>query len=457
MEAERERPNILFIMADQWRHDWLGYRGADWVDTPNLDALAQRSRIFTQAICNSPVCAPSRIGLASGLYPHRLGALDNHAFLPLSQKTYYAQLRDHGYHVGCCGKLDLAKPDGFNGYRGDRPLTYAWGFTDPHECEGKMHAGRGDPPNGPYTHWLREQDPKAHKAFCEDYKRRVGRGAARLLAPSVVPTELFEDTYIAERSGEMIRSLPREFPWHFFVSFVGPHDPFDPPEEYFARYADRDMPGAIPRASEERGELYAKKAWRDLDEATINHARQLYAGAIAHLDEQIGKLLQVLEATGQADNTCIIFASDHGEMLGDHHMWTKAVPYEAALRVPLMISGPGIEAGTSEALVELNDINPTVCDLAGVPTLPGIDARSLRPLLHGETEMHRQVQFSAHRGFMLARTAREKAVIHDTGRGEYYRLDADPGEQRNLAETAAEAFARLRMEAVAAWRGVPQR
>ena len=137
-KSAQQQPNILFITCDQLRHDWLGYSGAEHVRTPNIDRIAAMGTYFTQAVTNSPVCAPARIGLATGLRPHRVGSLDNHSYLPLSRETYYQRLRNHGYQVGCVGKLDLAKPDGYNGRDGRRPLTYAWGFTDPCECEGKM-------------------------------------------------------------------------------------------------------------------------------------------------------------------------------------------------------------------------------------------------------------------------------------------------------------------------------
>ena len=129
--AAHKQPNILFITCDQLRHDWLGYAGVQHVRTPNIDRIAAMGTYFTQAVTNSPVCAPARIGLATGLRPHRVGSLDNHSFLPLSRETYYQRLRNHGYQVSCVGKLDLAKPDGYNGRDGRRPLTYAWGFTDP--------------------------------------------------------------------------------------------------------------------------------------------------------------------------------------------------------------------------------------------------------------------------------------------------------------------------------------
>ena len=123
------RPNILFIMDDQHRHDYLGAAGADFLRTPNLDRLAAAGVRFTQCTTNAPVCAPARIGLASGLQPSRLGCLDNSGWLPSGTTTYYQRLRDAGYRVGCVGKLDLRKSDGYNGRYGDRPYAYSWGFN----------------------------------------------------------------------------------------------------------------------------------------------------------------------------------------------------------------------------------------------------------------------------------------------------------------------------------------
>ena len=120
------RPNILFIRDDQHRFDYLGVAGAVFVRTPNIDALATSGVRFTQCTTNAPVCAPSRIGLASGLHPCRLGGLDNASFLPPDTTSYYQRLRDGGYRVGCVGKLDLAKAWTYNGRYGDRPCAYQW-------------------------------------------------------------------------------------------------------------------------------------------------------------------------------------------------------------------------------------------------------------------------------------------------------------------------------------------
>ena len=241
---EKKPPNILFIMDDQHRHDYFSAAGAKFVNTPNLDRLAQSGIRFTQCITNAPVCAPARIGLASGYQPAHLGCLDNNCYLPRQVTPYYARMRDAGYRVGCVGKLDLAKPDPFNGRHGDRPRTYGWGFTHPVECEGKMHAGMAGDPRGPYGFWL--QDQGLFKRFQEDYAARKAKGWIEgAVHDSVLPVEAFEDVYIGRRAVEWIERVPDDDPWYLFVSFVGPHEHFDPPELYANRYQDTEVPPAI--------------------------------------------------------------------------------------------------------------------------------------------------------------------------------------------------------------------
>ena len=388
------RPNILFIMDDQHRFDYLGVAGAVFVRTPNIDALATSGVRFTQCTTNAPVCAPSRIGLASGLHPCRLGGLDNASFLPPDTTSYYQRLRDGGYRVGCVGKLDLAKAWTYNGRYGDRPCAYQWGFTHPEECEGKMHAGSSATPIGPYTHVLAERG--LLQTFHGDYRQRKGGWVKDGSPDSALPADAFEDSYIGHRAAAWIDDIADDFPWHLFVSFVGPHDPFDPPTEYADRYRDADMPDAV--------------------------------------DDQVGQILTALARRGMTENTHIIFASDHGEMLGDHGLYTKSVAYEASLRVPLVIAGPGIEGGrVSDSLVELIDLNPTICQLAGLPPQGGIDGLSLVPVIDGRSETHRTETVSALRNFRCLRSERYKLIQNYNSVTELYNLEEDPEELRNLA------------------------
>ena len=441
------RPNLLFIMDDQHRHDYLSAAGASFVRTPNLDRVAERGVRFTQCITNAPVCAPARIGLASGLQPARLGCLDNNCYLPRHITPYYARLRDAEYRVGCVGKLDLAKPDPYNGRHGDRPRVFGWGFTHPVECEGKMHAGMADHPRGPYGFWLEEQG--LFDRFRADYAARGARGWIRDAShDSVLPAEAFEDAYIGRRAAEWIDTVPDDYPWHLFVSFVGPHDPFDPPKAYADRYRDAEMPPAVRSPREGRPDWINARR-RDLSDDEIAVTRRQYCAAIELIDDQVGRIIEAVERRGMAGDTIVVFASDHGEMLGDHGLYTKSVPCEAALRVPLIAAGPGISGGrTSDALVELIDVNPTLCAVAGLPAQEGLDAEDFSAVLTGERPAHREEGASALREFRLVRTADHKLVAHHTGETELYDLAEDPDERRNIAaerpDVAREMGRRLR-------------
>lgn len=439
MNGARRQPNILFIMADQFRWDFLGAMGAGFVHTPYLDMLAADGTLFTHCFTNSPVCAPARTGLATALQPVRMGHLDNHAFLPLRQPTYYQRLRDYGYRVGCVGKLDLGKPDAYNGRYGDRPITYAWGFTHPEECEGKMHAGKGNPPNGPYTYWLAERG--LVERFTNDYRRREEAGWLWAAAwDSVLPADAFEDAYIGSRAVEWLRWVPDDFPWHYLVSFVGPHNPFDPPWEYADRYRTADVPPAVNPEGQGKPVPVTETA----TPAQIALCRRQYCAAIEAIDDQIGRILAVLEARGQRDNTVIVFASDHGEMLGDHGRWTKGVFYEGSIRVPLLIAGPGLPRGArTDALVELIDVNPTLCELAGVGAMPLTDATSLLPLLRGESEAVHDEVVSQIRSGRCIRTRDWKMIQGAGGHVELHDLANDPDELRNVADARSDIVRRL--------------
>lgn len=429
MTPRHSRPNLLLIMADQFRHDYLGSAGAAFVRTPNLDRLASRGVRITQCTTNNPICAPARIGLAAGLQPVRVGSLDNNSYLPASVPTYYQRLRDAGYRVGCVGKLDLAKPDPYNGWNGDRPCIFGWGFTHPEECEGKMHAGTSPTPIGPYTRHLHERG--LLETFFQDYEKRRKVGYVNAMWDSALPTDAFEDAYIGRRAAEWIASARDDFPWHYFVSFVGPHDPFDPPAEYADRYRKAEMPAAILDSFENKPRSHARKP---LDPAEVAVARRQYCAAIELIDEYIGRILEALDRRGMTENTYILFCSDHGEMLGDHGRYTKCSAYEASLRVPLLAAGPGIAGGrTSDAMVELIDVNPTLCELAGLPPQENIDARSIAGLLCGREPAHRTETVAEYRTFRCIRTERYKLVENHGDIKELYDLEHDPRELCNLA------------------------
>ena len=189
-------PNVLMVMADQHRSDWMGCAGAEWVHTPHLDALAERGTRFTRAACNSPLCAPSRATLASGRRCSDIGVMNNGHLFPYDVPTYYQHLRAAGYRVGCVGKTDLHKIDHWEGVHGDRPLMQHLGFTDATETEGKMSAGQmwDDGPVCPYQHYLAKRG--LLERFVEDYSHTRKGQPTWYAADSVLPAEAFHDEWI---------------------------------------------------------------------------------------------------------------------------------------------------------------------------------------------------------------------------------------------------------------------
>ncbi|MFE5318283.1 sulfatase [Paenibacillus sp. NPDC056579] len=442
MNQAASKPNILFIMDDQHRFDYLGCMGAEYVRTPNIDRLARRGIRFTHCYTNSPLCVPARISLATGLDPARLGLVDNSHVLSKQHETMYQRFRDNGYRVHCVGKLDLNKPDRYNGRFGDRPNTYQWGFTHPEECEGKAHAGSSPTPIGPYTHYLEQHG--LLQTFYDDYRSRGKKnGYSQSFRDSALPTEAFEDCYIGRRAAHWIDTIPDDFPWFSFVSFVGPHSPFDPPTAYADKYRHTQVPEAADGIDGKPAWVRKKGEPIQPDEITLS--RRQYCAAIEVIDDQIGLILDALERRGMMDNTYIVFTSDHGEMLGDHRLYGKTLPYDPSIHVPLIVAGPGIEAGqVSAAMVELIDLNPTVGELAGLPPQSGIDALSLAELLlESPGSHHRSEIISSGKHFRCLRNEKYKLIAHHDETIELYDMESDPLELRSIASDQPELVCSL--------------
>ena len=439
-----EKPNILFITADQLRPDFLGCAGASWANTPNIDKLAANGTLFNRCYTNSPVCAPARIALATGMRPHRVGAVDNYAFLPASANTYYKRLRDNEYYVGCCGKLDLAKPDKYNGIKGDRPCNFTHGFTHPIEVEGKIHAGASQP-LGPYTEYLNNKD--VLKDLHEDYMNR----GYLTYRNSVLEKEDFQDCYIGRRAVEWLEERPTDFPYHLFVSFAGPHDPFDPPKYYSDMYADADIKerihdDGVGKPKRIHGRMRVAKGKSEEDFILM---RRQYAASIKAIDDEVGRIVEAAENRKDGRDTYIILSADHGEMLGDHDLPIKHVAYEPSWGIPLIISGANLPKGKqSNALVELIDVGETICDLAGLNRPDTIDAHSLLPLLKGEVETHREYVLTEERPFRAIANDEWKFIETYNDVSELYNLKEDPNELNNIYEDNKKFARQMRQQMV---------
>lgn len=397
---QTKRPNILFIIPDQHRFDWLGTNPHLPVRTPNLDKLGQRGVRFTQAACAAPVCAASRACMASGKAYERTGVPSNGVDYPLNEPTFYSMLRDSGYWTVTCGKIDLNKPDRDTGIDGKLHLK-AWGFSDGVNCLGKgdaVAAGRVTP-HDPYMAFL--YDHHLAKIYIQDItKRGGGGGLARTYAdttPSPLPDYAYCDNWIGQTGLDLMNRFPKGKPWFMQVNFAGPHNPEDVTRDMWERWRNVNFPP--PNGAD------------GLSEEQNNNIRRNYSAMVENIDRWVGIYIQELEKRGELDNTLIVYSSDHGEMLGDHDRWAKQVPYQPSLCVPFIWSGPGVQRGVvNEAAVTTLDLPATFLDYAGVPRPSDMDSLSLRHVLEGRTKKNRAYVSSGLNSWRLTFDGRYKLI-----------------------------------------------
>lgn len=457
--ADDARPNVLMILVDDLKPSFGAY-GADFVHSPNLDALARRGVQFDLAYCNQAVCAPSRNNLmlssrstSLGIY----GLSTNFRVAEPEAVTLLQHFMRNGYRTEGVGKV-------FHIGHGNTDDPASWSV--PFQPDKVVDYALPESTGGKLT---REQ-----AYFSNQELNRIGqlpRGAAWERAD--VADEAYADGRIA---AEGIRRLQQaaesDQPFLLALGFVKPHLPFCAPEKYWAIYDDVDLPlaeyeqapaGAPEYAGKPRyGELSQYKpipSGEMLDRDTQRQLVHGYYAALSFADAQIGKVLAELDRLGLDENTIIVLWGDHGYHLGDHDLWTKHTNYEQANRIPLVFAGPGVTAAGSrtKALAETVDIYPTLAELAGLPAPDGpqpIDGQSLAPVLQDPSRSVRDHAYHAYpRSGRLGRAIRTsryrlvewKPIGAPTAEAEYelYDYQTDPQERRNLAADQPERVAEL--------------
>jgi arylsulfatase len=426
-------PNILFIMADQFRADALGAAGGP-ARTPALDKLARDGLLFENAFTNSPECVPARFSLATGLYPHQTGVWANGMFALNPRCPNWMRLvRSEGYRTALFGKTHL------HPHRGDLRdrvhLLHAYGLQTVDEICGPR--ANAEVLSNMTASW---RDRGLWDAYRTDLADRYVSDPV-VARPSVLGLEDYYDVYVGGRAREYLESLGRDAPWLCWVSFAGPHEPWDAPEPYASMYRPADMPPALPRISDWQslgGQLdrvgNLAKYSPPLTDDAVRRLRANYAGNVTLIDDQIAALFDVLHRRGEYDDTLIVFTSDHGEMNGDHGLIYKANFLDPILKIPLIVKPPGHAGRAEPAITELMDVGATLADYAGASAKLG-HARSLRPLIERSAATHRDSAIAEFRGNVALVTQRWKAEF-DSGRRLVLLIDrlSDPLEQNNIAE-----------------------
>lgn len=439
-------PNIVLIMADQLAAQALRLYGNKVCKTPNLDRLAADGTVFENAYSNNPLCVPCRASLMAGRLTPSIGVYDNANELPSSSPTMAHFLRHAGYWTELCGKMHFIGPNQLHGFNQRSvtdvyPANYQW-IAD-------WDAGPSFVPSGTALNGVVEAG-SCIRTMQEDYDDEVEHCAIQSLY---------------DRARE-----PENQPFFELISFTSPHTPFTVSQEYWDRYNadDIDEPtvGELPF---EELDYHSKALFfahgRHQHKITKDHlrdARHAYYGMISYIDDKIGHILDTLDKTGLADDTIVIFTSDHGEMLGERGMWFKQAFWEWSAHVPLIARVPGAPKGNKvDTVVSLVDLLPTFLDCAGRPDLipTEADGTTLLPLINAQPSDHPDIAISDYLAIgpcVPCRMVRKRQYKYTCTHGHpdlLFDMQSDPNELTNLADRSdyAEILADLKAIAFTNW------
>ena len=412
-----QRPDIVFIIVDDL-NDWIGCLGGHPdAKSPNIDSLAEGGMLFSQAYCNAPQCRPSRTSLLYGKYPFNTGTYFNAKFAKETRSinpTLQQFFMRHGYRVASGGKV-------FHGHPGNDGDSLFKKPKDPRPPAGKDRFGGVNPPSDGYA--------------------------------LDVPDEEMGDYKVAQWANEQWKTVT-EKPLFMSVGFYRPHRPLQVPKPWFEQFpVETIRRPAEPEGRDDWDDLsgFAKKlarshAHKALHKGLSDHefivkneqwdeTIQAYHASIAFVDKQIGRFLESLKKNPRGRDTYVMLVSDHGWHLGEKKHWCKGAIWEQTTHIPFIVSGPGIEAGTTCLQpASLIDVYPSLVDLAGFEVPEWLDGRSVKPQLNDPHEVRDPAISSYGSGNTSVRTERWRYIHYEDGSEELYDHQTDPNEWTNLAD-----------------------
>lgn len=474
--------NILFIMCDQLRADYLSCGGHDRLQTPHIDALAEKGVQFSRAFCQAPICGGSRMNFYTGRYAFTTGATWNGVPLEVNEQTIGDYLRPLGYRVSLVGKTHMVADRDGMARMGINPgsdlgvLMSQCGF-EPYERDDGLWGNKDFPPPDDlaYNTYLRSKGYESENPW-HDFANSAEGPDGEILSgwymrhsnlPSRVKEEDSETAYMTNRAMDFIAETG-EAPWCLHLSYIKPHWPYIAPAPYHNMYGHNDVKpvNCHPREKENPHPLMASFMGREdcenfARDEVRNRVIPAYMGLVKQIDDHLGRLFEFLESQGRMDDTMIVFTSDHGDYLGDHWMGEKELFHEESVRIPFIVYDPDSRSDVTrgsvdDRLIESLDMLPTFIETAGGESPAHIlEGRSLLPVLHGEeptdwrTYVISESEYAARiptwelgiegheaRATMV-RTADWKYIFHEKFRAELFDLNHDPNELNDLGEDPA--------------------
>lgn len=430
-----DRPNVVLIMTDQWRGDCLGVAGHPVVETPHLDQLAHRGVRFTQAYTATPSCIAARAGLFTGMCQRNHGRVGYKDCVPWNyEHTLAGEMAAAGYHTQAVGKMHVY------------PARNLMGFHNVVLHDGYLHCERKQSHNydmvDDYMPWLRNKigtdaDMLLHGINCNSWVAR----------PWPYSEEVHPTTYVTTMAIDFLRRRDPTRPFFLFVSYHRPHPPLDPPQAFFDQYIHQEFP-PVPMGDWADQQAQMKGVDGNfglgfMGERQLHRARAAYYAQMTHIDHQVGRLYEYLIEHDVYNNTLFLFTSDHGELLGDHNLFRKTLPYDGSAHIPMIVAPPPSwqckRGSTVDSVVELRDIMPTILEACGAAVPETVDGQSLMPLTRGEPAQWRQYLHGEHsaaeRSTQWITDGRHKYIWFSwTGREQFFDLCNDPQELHDLID-----------------------
>jgi len=469
--------NVLLIVVDQWRGDTLANIGHPCIRTPNLDTLCRDGVTFRNHYAQCAPCGPARASLLTGLYQMNHRVVQNGVPLDARHVTLPEELRRAGYDPALVG-YTTTTPDPRTTHPGDPRFRFLG-----HTMAGWTPVAPMDPARRPYYDWLRQRGvavPERPSDIWLPAEGQVSSGGATT-APSRIPREYSDTAWTTEHGLAYLRGVEGQS-WFLHLGYFRPHPPFIAPAPYNAAYDPEETPAPVravdpaiegaqhPLLAHYMGHVKQAKFFQDgeglasaMDEAAVRRMRAAYYGLISEIDDHLGRVLDYLKQSGQYDDTLIVFTSDHGEQLGDHHLLGKLGYFDESFRVPLIVRDPSLSANGGRGRIvdrftESVDIMPTILEWLGRPSPRQCDGYSLLSLCRGEDppgwrrEAHYEFDFRTYYdeaaepppcglsidqcGLSVIRDERYKYVHFSALPPLFFDLSEDPAELHNRAADA---------------------
>ena len=424
LRPEKSRPNILLLFTDQQRFDTIRAAGYEHMKTPNIDRLVRDGCLFTHAYTPNPICVPARYSMLTGTTESQHNIVDNSTSDAriAGLATTPQVLSDNGYFTAAVGKMHHSPPRRHHGFL----EMYLMEEIPRHRCD-----------DG-YAQWLAREE-------LEDVRTLHGSRPLIYHEPqkAMVDADHHGSAWVAAQTIDVIRRNAGRRPFFIQCGWIKPHPPWNIPDSWWGHYEDSELP--LPIGGGRISPLFTNhSAWFGDDDSaeTIRQMREAYYTSISMIDHAVGKILDHLHALDILDNTLVIFASDHGEMLADHSLYQKMQPYESSAHIPFIARWPSrFEPGSrDDRFVDLLDIMPTILDAAGIDTQTIRSAREFRPAgasLLRQDGRDRSTQRCAYGNlsnrWVMLRDTRYKYVHFSRGGIEWlFDLESDPEERENL-------------------------